>query len=1082
MPLENDKEVKNLDGRASSLAERLASGNSPQALNDDGLKPVASFQALRSRLLALGIWNDWLNSLGADEPEIVKLAKSDFSPTPAGILQPLDSALNDILHANDAKHSRTFARLTYCDGGLPPLPRLVEQYVLNAMGQGALALEAHGTSMFEDFENVLGMESSFVLAEIHEALLPVIVTELHVASETGVMAGATPEARFNDFCDELLQTPTWIRNFFRQYPMALRVVSQIVESRVVAFCEMVARLSDDMAELASLGFVDVAGNFKSVSPAMGDRHRGGRAVRILTTVGGKKVVYKPRSVEIDNAFQRLVAWLNAKGFEPGLYVMPVVDKGSYGWFPFVEAGDAQDSEAVGRFYARQGAHLTLLYLLGGYDFFSENVRASGEFPVLIDLECVQSPLMPAFNGRLFDSAARQYLDESVYRAGLLPSWSWVYLGGEGVNMSALSDVDGQMTPHEVVVWTHLGTDELRQTRARQRMNNDQLHLPSVGGKPHPVDDYIPDLYRGFENAYGLVEQNRIELSGTDGPLAAFDTVECRLVIRNTLDYAAIIHEGSHPRYFSSALEYGLFLDRLWVSRCPRYTPCVIQSETAQIWRGDIPLFTTKGDSRDLFDYAGSLVQSNYFDESASAGAKRRLRRWTKDDCRRQLEIMNCSFAISEQPHVAGPAVVTTNLTNDILPTDEEGIRAAYIGESVNIAESLLSMAVEDERTLTWIGLGMNRVGRWEQTSLDASLYDGGPGVALYFLYLHAATGQQKFLDAFLKILKYSALDAAVQAVDNKERLDDWVLYPPTGTTFPCSALYLCIHGAHFGHVEGLDVVLDATLAWCEAGLKRQPRLDFLNGAAGVARLLVVAYRVLGDKRCLAMAMKYGELILSNAISMSTGLGWASDAYPNPLGGFSHGSAGIAFALADLGTACGDERFISAAVGALEYDRSLFSADKDKWLDLRHSDAENGLSIHWCHGVSGIGLSRILLSGLLPSADLSGDVNRAMEIILADSQANDCLCHGEFGNIDVCLTACDFSENIDWIRRTKEKVANRWRFAHERGSWRGGLPNRTIGICGLFMGTAGVGYGLLRSARPDLVPSVLFLEEPKRRLT
>ncbi len=116
---------------------------------------------------------------------------------------------------------------------------------------------------------------------------------------------------------------------------------------------------------------------------------------------------------------------------------------------------------------------------------------------------------------------------------------------------------------------------------------------------------------------------------------------------------------------------------------------------------------------------------------------------------------------------------------------------------------------------------------------------------------------------------------------------------------------------------------------------------------------------------------------------------------------------------------------------------------------------------------------------LPEVDVKGDVEKAIKITLEDEQRTDCLCHGEFGNLEICAIAAQQLENTDWEIRTKGKLARIWRGATERQNWRSGLPSRTLGICGMFMGTAGVGYGLLRAARPDVVPSVLFLEDPKK---
>jgi hypothetical protein len=63
----------------------------------------------------------------------------------------------------------------------------------------------------------------------------------------------------------------------------------------------------------------------------------------------------------------------------------------------------------------------------------------------------------------------------------------------------------------------------------------------------------------------------------------------------------------------------------------------------------------------------------------------------------------------------------------------------------------------------------------------------------------------------------------------------------------------------------------------------------------------------------------------------------------------------------------------------------------------------------------------------------------------------------------------------WNRLALEQAAGILEGARETG-WRCGLPRNTE-TPGLMMGLAGIGYGLLRLAAPEQVPSVLSLALP-----
>lgn len=1038
---------------------------------------LAALNALRERLTKLEVWQERLGILDTDDTIVDAVVSGDISGNACQRFPEIRETVAALL--NSARS--TSATRSYPDG-LPPLPPAFERHIANTMYAAVQSSDVAEKACFVDLSAIVSCEIHDIANDLHEVLLPALATEMHVAVELGILSGHSPAEQFKSYCEQCIPSALWLGEFLATYPTIIRWTHNLIHGRVSAFIELLQRFARDVDLLQSKRLLSCkAQRMTRLTPALGDRHRRGRAVRVIMLENNEQLVYKPRSVKIDVAFQEILAWLNSKQFGPPMFVLPVVDRDGYGWFPFVTTTDCADAAAVGRFYHRQGAHLALVYLLGGYDLFAENVRAHGEYPILIDLECVHSPIMPAFNGRLFDSAARQYLDESVYRAGMLPSWSWSYLGGDGVNQSALTANEGQMTPQEMVEWIDIGSATLRQTRNRRPLLADHTHLPSLTGLPQAVDDYTAELCAGFHEAYDIIARDREELLSDDaGPLKTFASAECRLVLRNTMDYVTVLGEGRHPRYLADAVRYGLLLDHLWVSRCPRYVPSVIEAETAQLWRGDVPIFTTHGSSRDLYDDCGALVQRDYFEESAIAGTRRRLQRWNSDDCARQIDIMNCAFAITEAPHVAGPAVVTPR---SLSADDEEALSLspsprALMTEAIHIGDQLLAVSVEDERTLTWIGLGMNRAGQWEQNSLDSSLYDGGPGIGLFFLYLHALGGDIKFRHAFEKIMRYAGVEAAYEALANRNRLEDWILYGPSAVTFPYSALYLCVQARRLGDVPDIEVVLDATIEWSAAGVHRKPKFDFLNGAAGVIRVLLVAFRELGDERCLRMARMYGDILLRHGIPTSGGLGWMSEPFPHPLGGFSHGASGIAWALADLATATAEERYLEAASAALRFDRTLFSAEREVWYDLRYSKTECGTSNHWCHGIAGSGLSRLLLSQHFPDANLLLDVTRAIEMTLQYQELSDCLCHGVLGNIDICMIAAKATRNEKWKSDAQIKLARAWSAAHARGFWRSGMPSRDLGIFGLFMGTAGIGYGLLRVLRPDVVPSVLYLQEPQ----
>src|SRR5258708_38772904 len=82
------------------------------------------------------------------------------------------------------------------------------------------------------------------------------------------------------------------------------------------------------------------------------------------------------------------------------------------------------------------------------------------------------------------------------------------------------------------------------------------------------------------------------------PRFARDEVRC--LLRPTRAYGMLLERSFHPNVLRDALDRACYFDRLWVGvECRPYFPKIIAAERWDLLAGDIPLFTTRRDSRDL---------------------------------------------------------------------------------------------------------------------------------------------------------------------------------------------------------------------------------------------------------------------------------------------------------------------------------------------------------------------------------------------------------------------------------------------------------------------------------------------------
>jgi lantibiotic modifying enzyme len=218
--------------------------------------------------------------------------------------------------------------------------------------------------------------------------------------------------------------------------------------------------------------------------------------------------------------------------------------------------------------------------------------------------------------------------------------------------------------------------------------------------------------------------------------------------------------------------------------------------------------------------------------------------------------------------------------------------------------------------------------------------------------------------------------------------------------------------------------------------------------------------------------------------MPTGTGWKTPHQQRPLGGFSHGCAGIALSLLKLADISGEERFRRMARAAFAYDSSLFVPSQQNWADLRvhilepaaPDEQRQECMVAWCHGAAGIGLARLEALALLDDVRMRDEIDIALNTTMEQGLVgNHSLCHGALGNVEVLLTAARLLSRSEDRARLERAIAIVLESLKAYG-WVTGVP---LGVetPGLMTGLAGIGYELLRLAEPDRVPSVLSFAPP-----
>jgi type 2 lantibiotic biosynthesis protein LanM len=901
-----------------------------------------------------------------------------------------------------------------------------------------------------------------------------MVLELHVARLRECLDGSTPTARFESFLRKL-EDAEYALSILREYPVLARQLWSFLQDWHDFSLELLLHLGHDWHALLQKFFPGQdPGDLVQVSMGVGDRHRGGKSVSVLRFSSGEKLVYKPRSLKADLHFGEVIEWLNMRGLNPPLQHVNVLDCGDHGWAEFIEPSDCADVQGVHRFYQRLGMLLALLYTLDATDFHAENVIAAGEDPYLVDVEGLFQPRMELLTADTQSTLIRRLMSHSVLRVGLLPVWRRAAQDDEGLDMSGIYGRSGQPVAYAGPAIDGLGTDEMRVIRRRgvtPRLNN----RPTLRAEEVDPQAYADSVVNGFKEGYGLLLQNRARFSGPDGPLERFAEDEVRAVLRPTRSYAILLNESYHPELFRSGVDRDRLFDRLWAGIEDRKClEAVIPSERSDLHRHDIPMFTTRPGSRDLWNSSGECLP-DFFAEPSLDCARCRLQDFGSADLDRQVWFIRASLAtlsrgLNRDQWVRYEAAEPSGLLD----------RDMLLSQARLVGDRLENLALGEREGTSWIGLTLVGERLWSLSPAGVDLYAGLPGIALFLAYLGDLTGEVRYTT-----LARSAYGTAVDQLKQMQNTGDPNM--PIGAFNGLGGMiYVCSHlGALWNDTRLLEEALDwaARIADVVAADKD---LDLMSGSAGAIATMAILHDVCPRREIVGSAITCGEHLLRSAQPMTSGIGWVTSIKSSqPLTGLSHGASGFAWALFRLSRLTGDVAYRNAALEALAYERSQYLPQSRNWPDFRDESRvvmpDVGTKVKcmtaWCHGAPGIGLMRLHCLPELDAEMASAEIQAALETTLAEGFGlNHSLCHGDFGNLEVLNQA---ARRLDgqWEQECRQRLGVVVE-SIRRGGWRCGIP---LGVetPGLMLGLAGIGYGLLRSAAPDRVPSILALEGPRK---
>ncbi|MBU4612596.1 type 2 lantipeptide synthetase LanM family protein, partial [Achromobacter sp. GG226] len=1010
------------DSWLHDIARRATGLQSPPLPRDDSVDEPAVHER----------WKRWLRFGGGHDWRVLRRRMRAEGLTPAALRQPKSlvslpgwcATLRELIEATQS--SIEVALPPGCDAAFTAL-------LSPALGVARRRLEQRGSvdpALWAP-EAAHGVECA-LLRRLAQMAGPCLIR--HFDAQRGgnlwqtFLGGATPgREKYDAFV--AAQREDALRTVFGHWPVLARLIAVKVEHWVDMVHELRSRLVADHAELRRIFFPDTDSvPVTAVSATLSDPHEGGRTVLLLDFADGGRLVYKPRPVDTEAAFSESVAWLNGQlhGTDaPRHHVATVLARADYGWMAWIEA-QPMPPEAASAYHWRLGSLLALYRALNSTDMHHENLVAAGAYPVLVDLECVLRPNAAVLADMPDVDLTPLATDVGgLLQVGALPFYSVDEQSKMALNVGAIARAPGTFGAAEPV-FVQADTDAvaIRQQPAAPHTH----HHPRTDAGWVDSLAHREDIAEGYRTTLALIQAHRdFLLQDAASPWHALRRAEGRHLARNTWHYGVLLRAAVAPEALSDGVMFDLTFEALH-RHLSVFSPgfrALARAERAALRDLDVP----------RVGYAAN-------DTYARGAHGERL-----------AEIsMEPPWDTMARALMALSPVQVDSESDAIVRLLATPSRDAFAGTN---AETRLRSAVDRLRehasvrpgcTPVWYSL-QQASGGVAGTPAQPGLYAGSSGIALALL-----AGALVLDDAPAAELAKATLADSVAWFDRTSahitREQDIV--PPGFDTGRAGVLFALQQAAAvLDDASWQDEASRLASAWVArpaftAALRADTTQDFLNGASGIALVLLQAHADCGEPALLAAARACGDRLLATAKRGPAGMSWGIGP-THGLSGLSHGGAGIAYALAALYRATGHRPYRDAAFAALGHEATLFHPGLGNWRDLRGAGEADPRTVQacgmsWCHGAPGIvlaraGLRRLLADELSPreQADIDADLDIGLRTLTralehAHDAPVDDLCCGTAGRIDIALACGQIlarPELVALARDSAERCLTHW---------------------------------------------------------
>lgn len=873
--------------------------------------------------------------------------------------------------------------------------------------------------------------------------LRTFVYDLHVEKDKLSFSETTDEKEgFREYLSVRFDTQKKLVAFFDHYPVLTRLYAETIEFQLSNFRELLQALAESETDLAQVFQVESPICLTGLKMGAGDSHDRGKSVAILTFSHEVDVVFKPKNLMIGQRFDSFVQEI--KEMEPtfDFYLTTKIVKEEYTFEERLIYSECLSQEEVKHYYRQFGQTVALVYLLNGNDFHLENVLAFGKYPVLIDLETIIQNHFPMPDSENAIVKVMQENGESVVMSGLVPIYLFeeraeadVEGATKGIQLSALSGGE-QKLPYKVLKLINFDSVNM-QFMYQEHTTDAAENIPLFQGKKVDFVPYIEMIIEGFKEFCRFARNNRETLAF----LAEKTFSDClvRNVIKTTQSYGDLLDYSTHPSCMVDYIEREKLFENLWMHGYSSSKP--VPYEVRDMLQHDVPIFFNPTSTKDLVASQGEIIKDMYQKKAIDLEIQC-LKNFSKEEEQQQLDYLKTSFGMYH----------STDLQEKTVPLKEQIQQVNFLDGAVAVGEVVRDAAFLGEESIAWKDIEETSPDNYVVNVMNENFYDGITGMYLYFSELYHVTGDKKFQQP------YKLAEALVLKLE-----DDYVdsisaFYGSFAAVYPLLYTY-----SYNTDSRLLKTAEGIAAKYIERYQKETVEsYDWNGGTASIIKVFTHLYQLTDNENYFSFAK---QLLLDLDLEKIT------------QGGFAHGYSGVIHGANSLLKIEKDAEITFLIKKCLVKERTTFDPEQKGWLDLRPiPPMVNDL---WCYGSTGIGLAYLdLLNSDFEDSRLAEEIQIAAQRLIKQEKRDDCLCHGNFGDIEFLI---EYSKTALATKQQKEQIENKVKRAQQKiieGKYTfEGLP--TIPKYGLFTGLAGIGHQLLRIHDANQAADLLTLELPKK---